>query len=207
MTSYFDQLASSWDQNPMKVERARATAEQCRQTALSSRASLLDIGGGTGLLSIFLKDDFKTITIADTSSEMLRVAREKIAVAGIENIRTCLLQQDLSELTGSFSAIISLMTLHHVDDLDAFLGHAADLLSTRGTLMIADLYLDQDGSFHKHVGDFQGHDGFDIDQLSQKLVNAGFAVRQVKPYYKIRKTNRDGAEQEYPLFFMVAEKS
>jgi len=207
MTSYFDRLANSWDANPMKVERARATAEQCRLTPLASRESLLDIGGGTGLLSLFLQGDFKTITIADTSSEMLRVAREKIAAAGIDNIRICLLQKDLSELTGSFSAIISLMTLHHIHDLDAFLGHAADLLNKHGTLMIADLYLDRDGSFHKHVADFQGHDGFDIDQLSQKLVNAGFAVRQVKPYYKISKTNRAGTEQEFPLFFMVAGKS
>ena len=82
MSNYFDSAASTWDSNPMKVQRAQATAEMVRATPINSRKSLIDFGGGTGLLSICLKDDFETITIVLRVIEYFKVP--KIGQGGLE---------------------------------------------------------------------------------------------------------------------------
>lgn len=205
MTRHFDQLAQTWDQDPMKVERSKETATQCKNVPLHKHKNLLDVGGGTGLLSVHLRDCFESITIADTSEEMLRVAQEKIDEAKISNIKTFVVTDDISEVPDSYSAIITLMTLHHIANLDRFLTSAAKILDDHGTLMIADIYQD-DGSFHEHVADFDGHDGFEVDALSKKLADTGFCVTQANPYFEIRKETLTGEMRTYPLFFLVANK-
>lgn len=205
MSSYFDQLAQTWDQNPMKTERSKATAEQCKKVPLHENKNLLDVGGGTGLLSVHLRDCFDSITIADMSEEMLRVAQEKIEEANISNIKTFTVKKDISEVPDSYSAIIALMTLHHIADLEGFISSAAKILDAHGTLMIADIYQD-DGSFHDHVANFDGHDGFEVGTLTKILENANFEVTSVNPYFEIMKENKAGEMKSYPLFFLVAKK-
>ena len=75
----FDERAKDWDSDPMKVERAHAVADAIR-AALPLRPDMtaFEYGCGTGLLSFFLKDDFSSITLADTSQGMLDVLSEKI---------------------------------------------------------------------------------------------------------------------------------
>ena len=206
MNNFFDQLAETWEQNPAIIERARVTADYCKGIAFHDKKHLLDFGGGTGLLSLFLKDEFGAITIVDTSKEMLKVAREKIDKAEIKNVKTLLLNEDISEIAGTYSAVIALMTLHHIVDIDHFLKSIFMILDEYGVLIIADLYT-EDGSFHKNISGYKGHNGFDIDRLSDKLTRAGFRVTQASKYFEIKKENSSGKEQIYPLFFLTAEKT
>jgi 2-polyprenyl-3-methyl-5-hydroxy-6-metoxy-1,4-benzoquinol methylase len=205
MTQHFDTAAATWDQDPMKVKRSQVTAQYCRETALKSRKSILDFGGGTGLLALLLHDSFDQVTLADSSSEMLNVAREKIREEGINNINTVKIENDISEVTGKFSAIITLMTLHHISDTGSFFKSAAELLEDEGALLIADL-LQEDGSFHHNVAGFDGHNGFAIDALTKELELTGFTVSQVSPFYEIEKEIAPGEVKLFPLFFLVAEK-
>lgn len=205
MDNYFDALAQTWDQDPMKIERAKITAEKCRKMSIASRKSLLDFGGGTGLLSLFLHDTFDSITIADSSKEMLKVARANIRKAKISTIKTIELKDNISELSGNYSAIITLMTLHHITDIDQFFRSASNILDDHGSLIIADL-CKEDGSFHQHVNGFDGHNGFDTKSLSERLTRAGFEVKQVSHYFEIRKEESPGKIKTFPLFFLVAEK-
>lgn len=205
MTEHFDKQASTWDQDPMKIERSKITAEYCKKAALTSRKSLLDVGGGTGLLSLALHDYFDQITIADSSVGMLKKAEENIQNAKIKNIKTLKIENDISEINKTFSAIITLMTLHHIPVVDDFIRHAAGILEQGGALMIADLYK-EDGSFHKDVPEFDGHHGFDIPLLSEKLEDEGFIVSRVSQYYEIEKEISPGEMGRFPLFFMLAIK-
>ncbi len=205
MKDYFDKVAAAWDGDPMKIERAQVTAQQLRRQIPGKSKSLLDFGGGTGLLSFFLHDCFDSITIADSSNEMLKIAEEKIQASGITNINTTLIREHLGEITQRYSAIITLMTLHHIEDIDGFLKSAAALLENNGTLFIADLY-NEDGSFHQHVEGYSGHNGFTKKNLSTRLNHAGFKVVQLDNYFEITKKNSSGKEQTFPLFFLVAEK-
>ena len=205
MPTYFDDLAESWDQDPIKNERARTAAEYCKKVPLSNRKSLLDFGGGTGLLSFYLRNSFEAITIADTSTEMLRVARKKIEASGILNISTYELKHEISEIPGPYSAVISLMTLHHILDLETFFSGAFRILEAGGALMIADLYK-EDGSFHKDVKGFKGHNGFETERLSKIIEKAGFKVSKISRFFEIKKKNFADEDHIYPLFFLAAEK-
>lgn len=204
MSYYFDQAAATWDVNPMKSERAQKTAETIKKLPLSSRKSLLDFGGGTGLLSVYLKDWFEDIVIGDASGEMLKVAKEKVSSAGIDNIRTCQLQ-GLNELAGRFSAIATLMTLHHIMDIQTFFQDAYEKLEANGSLIIADLYA-EDGSFHSHHRDFEGHNGFEPEVLIDIAQQCGFRSQHAELYYEICKVQDDGSTVNYPLFLLAVQK-
>ncbi len=85
----FDERAKDWDSDPKKVERARAVAEAIRNAIpLTPKMSALEYGCGTGLVSFALQADLGQITLADTSQGMLDVLDEKIAAAGVTNMRS-----------------------------------------------------------------------------------------------------------------------
>ncbi|SHO56779.1 class I SAM-dependent DNA methyltransferase [Vibrio quintilis] len=204
MDNYFDVVARQWEHNPMRLERAQATADQIRQVNFSARKSLVDFGCGTGLLGVQLRGDFQQIHLADSSAEMLKVAQENVSVAGLTDIHTHRISR-LTDLPAKYSAITTLMTLHHLADLKQFFTDACQVLEEKGMLMIADLYK-EDGSFHDHHPGFDGHHGFDIPVLTAIAEGCGFQVRNAQQYYAVEKENKAGEMVSYPLFFFVAEK-
>lgn len=204
MTSYFDSVASSWDDNPMKIKRATTTAAKVKEVEFVSVNSVVDFGSGTGLLGVQLRDLFTNVHLADSSAKMLEVANSKIESAQLENIQTHQIES-LSELDSQYSAIVTLMTLHHIPNILGFFQEANRVLEEGGALIIADLYK-EDGSFHKHVPDFDGHNGFDVTELKAIAEQAGFNVEQLEPYFEIVKENEAGEKVAYPLFFLVAKK-
>ncbi|WP_082008703.1 class I SAM-dependent DNA methyltransferase [Photobacterium gaetbulicola] len=205
LSQYFDSVASDWDTCPAKVERAEITAAKIKEIHFESTRSIVDFGSGTGLLGFQLKDTFSHVHLADASEKMLQVAQAKIAAANINNIKTHQIER-LSELTSKHSAIVTLMTLHHLPDVDEFFTDAYGVLEDDGMLIVADLYED-DGSFHKHNPNFDGHNGFNVSALSAIAENAGFTVQQIEQYYEIWQENFEGVEVSYPLFLFVVKKS
>lgn len=204
MDSSFDTKAAEWDDNPMKVKRAEQAAKLISEIQFASYSSIVDFGSGTGLLGMNLTNLFSEVHLVDSSRGMLNAAQSKIATAQINNVTT---QQaeSLSELQSKHSAIATLMTLHHIPDVTAFFREAYSVLDKSGTLIIADLY-EEDGSFHKDEPAFDGHDGFNIEELSTIAESNGFAVQRVEQFYEILKKNYEGREVPYPLFFFVATK-
>ena len=205
MNNYFDNAADSWDQDPVKVERAKATAGKIKELELELYASMVDFGCGTGLLGLCLSNIFAKVILADSSSRMLQVAQDKISAVKIENVETRQVEK-LSELTSQYSAIATLMTLHHITDIDEFFSDANSRLEHNGHLIIADLY-QEDGSFHKHNPSFDGHNGFDVAELTALAERAGFSVQGVEPYYDLLHENFEGEVVPYPLFLFVARKT
>lgn len=204
MSHYFDTVASCWDKSPVKVERAEITALKIKEIHFGSYNSIVDFGSGTGLLGVHLKDTFDHVHLVDSSEKMLQIAQIKIAEANINNIET--LQVDkLSALTSKHSAIVTLMTLHHIPDVNEFFTDAYSVLEDNGMMIIADLYED-DGSFHKHNPSFNGHNGFNISALTAIAERAGFIVQSVEQYYEMWQENFDGDEASYPLFLFVVKK-
>ena len=204
MSNYFDSVAESWDNNPAKIERATATAQQIKQLRLASYESVIDFGAGTGLLGVQLRDLFEHVHLADASNNMLEIAHHKITQAQFTNVHTHFVES-LTDIPGSHSAIVTLMALHHIHNVGEFFAAAYQKLQAQGMLVIADLYA-EDGSFHKHNPDFDGHNGFDLDELCQKAKQAGFTTTKAAPYYDIRQENRDGVDTVYPLFLLAVMK-
>jgi len=197
----FDAKAKTWDDDPMKTERARKVAEQIRsRVPLTSEMTGFEYGCGTGLLSFALQQDLGQITLADSSDGMLEVLKEKIAASGIGNMHPRKLDLTSDPLpTDRFDLIYSLMTFHHINDTDRVLRDLRTLLKSPGYLCVADLDR-EDGSFHGAGIDV--HHGFDRDELKRKVERAGFINISFSTAFWITKGGR-----EYPVFLLIAEKA
>ena len=201
----FDERAKDWDSDPKKVERARVVAEAIRAALpLSTDMTALEYGCGTGLLSFALQSDLGQITLADTSQGMLDVLGEKIAAAGVTNMHPVKLDLATNPVPAArFDLTYSLMTLHHIADVEDMLGKFNAILKPNGYLLVADLDK-EDGTFHTD-GMQYFHDGFARKELQQMVEAAGFGNVRFSTAYVIKKKVGDG-EKTFPVFLMVAQK-
>ncbi|MFN8597505.1 MAG: class I SAM-dependent methyltransferase [Anaerolineae bacterium] len=201
----FDQKASQWDAKPERVERAQAMADGIRAALpLSERVTALEYGCGTGLVSFALQPYLGHITLADSSSGMLAVLREKIAGGHVQNMTPRSLDLLIEPLPSErYQLIYTLMTLHHISDTDRILRAFYALLDTPGYLCVADLDT-EDGTFHED--EFHGHLGFDRSALSAQARQAGFQSITFSTMFQMRK-EVVGVMKDYPLFLMIARKS
>ena len=196
----FDARAATWDDDPLKVERALAVARSIeREVPLVTTMRALEYGAGTGLLSFLLRPHLGDITLADASDGMLAVARAKIAAAGDPHMRAIKLDLIADPAPQQrFDIVYSLMTLHHIPDTRAILCRFREVLVASGTLCIADLDR-EDGSFHGPG--FKGHNGFDRDALGTLALESGFGDVRFVTAYEMHKSGA-GSERVYPLFLM-----
>lgn len=195
----FDDRAREWDSDPMKVDRARSVADAIR-AAVDIRPGMtaLEYGCGTGLLSFFLKEDFASITLADTSQGMLEVLSDKIVASKTANMHPVRLDLALDPLPAhKFDITYSLMVLHHIHDTDGILRKFHQVLEPDGWLAVADLDR-EDGSFHTD-GSTDVHLGFVREKLQKQVEAAGFKEVRFSTAYTINK-NRG----RYPVFLMTA---
>jgi len=203
---HFDDQAQNWDNDPKKTERAVIFAKEIDDFIKpDKRLNAFEFGCGTGLLSFQLRDSFKTITLADSSEGMIKVLQDKILKSGIKNFEPLLidlLNDDLK--TAGFDVVYTLMTLHHISDIELIISKFNSILNTGGYLCIADL-VQEDGSFHAHLHDFDGHLGFDKEKLTIILNNNGFDVQFYKICFEIEKKSESGIKK-YPLFLMIGKK-
>lgn len=200
--SVFDEKAATWDDDPEKVERARVVAETIRSAVpVPPDARVLDFGAGTGLLSEQLAGHVGALTLIDPSGGMRGVAAEKVSSGRLpEGTRIWDLDLAADPVPAEkFDLVVTLMTLHHVDDVPGVLAAFAELLAGGGRLAIVDLVA-EDGSFHGEG--FGGHNGFDPGDLAEKLTGLGLTDLEVRgDFYGVEK---DGSR--YPLFLLTARK-
>ena len=201
----FDERARDWDSDPKKVERALGVADAIRKAVpLSKNMKALEYGCGTGLLSFALQPELGEITLADTSTGMLDVLREKIDSAGVTNMHPLRLDLTSDPLPAErYDLTYSLMVLHHIQDVRSILSRFYDLLAPEGLLLVADLDK-EDGSFHTD-GSTDVHLGFDRDELRRMVEEAGFSDIVFSTAYKIQK-QIGNEEKTFPVFLMTAHK-
>ncbi len=199
----FDEEAATWDDDPGHEARQVAVVQAISEAVdLNRGMTALDVGGGTGRLSILLADRVGSVVVTDPSAGMVQVARERIDAAGLSD-RLRAVQLDLAQdkLDGSYDVVWTSMAMHHVHDLDALLRSIAGLMVDGGTLAIADLDEDPDGAFHADKVDFDGHDGFNREALTEQLTRAGFTDVGFSDATTILKGDR-----EFGVFLCTATK-
>lgn len=201
MQNPFDAKAAVWDEDPRRVQMARAIAEAIAGAVpLKTTMQALEVGCGTGLVTTCLASKLGSITAVDTSAGMLDVLRTKMQALAISNIVP--MQADLTgphSIEGKFDLIFSSMTFHHIGDYKAILGTLHSLLSPGGWIAIADLDA-EDGSFHDPQTHIE-HRGFDRAELIAVLQRLGFSTLKDSTAFAIPKNNRF-----YPVFLIIGQK-
>ena len=97
-----------------------------------------------------------------------------------------------------------MVLLHHIEDTEGITRNFYELLNEDGYLCIVDLN-EEDGSFHKNYPDFNGHNGFNQNELKNILISNGFKNVESKTFYYDEKII-EGEKINYSLFLMKARK-
>lgn len=189
----FNHKAETFD-SPKNIFLANLVCQAVeKQIDFLSDKEILDFGGGTGLLTLPLAKQAKSVTLVDISEKMLEQARLKAEQQDIKNIQ--FLEQDLlaNPLEQEFDLIVVCRVLHHMPDLNAALSLFHQHLRENGQLLLAD--------FTKTEAN---HHGFELVELENKLIEHGFSSVHSQILYSAE----DLFQGNYSdLFLTVAQKS
>ena len=163
MEHHFNHKAESFD-SPKNIFIADLICKEVEKQIVDfSDKRILDFGGGTGLVSLPLAAQSKSVTLVDISDKMLDQARLKVEKQAIDN--AYLLQQDLltNPLNQLFDIIVVSRVLHHMPNVEKTLAMFRNHLVEDGQLFIADF-----------VKTDVNHHGFHLDELEENLSQNGF---------------------------------
>lgn len=201
----FDKEASTWE-TPSRVKLAADISGAISgNLRLTKDMDILDLGCGTGLVTVPFHSLVHSITGVDSAKGMLEVLASKVRKQGIDNVKTRHL-----DLTGGdvvedrYHAVISSMTLHHIKDIQKLLGHIHGALLPGGQIAIADLD-EESGHFHDN-NDGVFHFGFNREALAGLFVSAGFTDLQFTTATQIRKPGANGQDRVFDIFLVTAQK-
>lgn len=202
--SSFDNVARTWDENPIHMDRSLAIASKIEEKLpLNTSMKALEYGAGTGILSFLLSAKLGHITMMDSSAEMVKVMEEKILARSASNLVSVHFDLECEKNEEKFDFIFNQMVLHHISSIESIFEQFYQMLLPGGWLAIADLYL-EDGSFH---GDgFNGHKGFNPEQLKLLLIQSGFKKVSYEECYVVRRVSGENETKTYPVFLLIATK-
>ena len=189
----FNHKAETFD-SPKNIFLANLVCQAVeKQIDVLSDKEILDFGGGTGLLTLPLAKQAKSVTLVDISEKMLEQARLKAERQEIKNIQ--FLEQNLLEkpLEQEFDLIVVCRVLHHMPDLYESLSLFHKHLRENGQLLLADFTKTEDN-----------HHGFALAELEKQLIEHGFSSVHSQILYSAEDLFQGNYSE---LFFTVAQKS
>jgi 2-polyprenyl-3-methyl-5-hydroxy-6-metoxy-1,4-benzoquinol methylase len=203
----FDTAAATWDANPRRVELAGNIADSIMKTiGLGPSMDIMDFGCGTGLLTLSLHSLVRSVTGVDSSRGMIDALNAKIRQHKLANVETQHFDLDQAEeLKGSYDAIVSAMTFHHIKEIRPLLRQFYKILTQGGILGVADLDL-EGGKFHdSNEGVF--HFGFDRGSLRKDFLEAGFEDVADTTAAEFVKPDAKGEKRKFTVFLITGRKA
>lgn len=196
---FFEEKAAEYDKQKSRTQNVDNIGQSIlKNLSFTKDMHIMDFGSGTGLLSSQIAPHVSEITAVDVSPSMNAVLRSKLNTI---DCKIQILELDLAKETtdAKFDAIISSMTIHHIEHVEAIFRKFYSLLANNGTIAIADLDK-EDGSFHtEDTGVF--HNGFDRNEFLQIAENAGFRELKIHTASVMEKPTGN-----YPVFLLTGKK-
>lgn len=196
----FDEKSLTWDEDPKKVARARATADRIREAVpVRGDMRMMEYGAGTGQVAQGLQDHVGHVVLADSSSGMLEKLQDKLDAGVFRDAEVRDLDLGRDPLPDDrFDLIVTVMAMHHIVDLPPVLSAFEQLLAPGGVLCVVDLE-EEDGTFHKY--EFDGHQGFARDKMTSLLTDAGLGDVEFRDCGAVEKPHGT-----YPMFLAIAQR-
>ncbi len=198
-TDYFAHKSKTYEKEPARVDNVKNIADAIlKNITYTKNMEIMDFGSGTGLLTSHIAPYVKKIVAVDMSASMNKEFRKN---AQNFACKTEIVKKDMSKesIDRKFDAIISSMTLHHVEDTLALFKRFYNLLDIGGSIALSDLDK-EDGNFHKEdTGVF--HLGFDRDKFLQTAREAGFKELKIESASVVKKPYG-----EYGVFLLTGKK-
>jgi len=196
---YFKEKSKTYSKDSKRVRNVHNIANGIlKNITYSKDMHLMDFGSGTGLLTIQIAPHVKKITGVDMSSSMNATLLEnkdqvdcELEVLEIDIVKVNINQE--------FDGIISSMTLHHVEDIEALFKKFYEILKENGTIALSDLYI-EDGTFHtENTGVY--HLGFEEEFIVECAKKANFKNIVCEQVSIAKKPHGD-----FPIFLLTAFK-
>lgn len=132
-----------WDKSAQRYAKSRVRDEASYQKKLAITQgyfqpnwSVLEFGCGTGSTALVHAPHVKEILATDISGKMLEIAAQKARDAGVENVRFQQGTLDSLDLEAeSFDAVLGLNILHLLEDAEAAIIRAHELLKPCGVFV------------------------------------------------------------------------
>lgn len=211
----FDEAAQTWDQEPRRRELAEALWTALRKAVpLERHWRVLDVGCGTGGLTLPLAGEVAEVEGVDASPGMLAVCGVKVEAARAAGRITAAVRlhgvdiqcpDARAALGHGYDLVVTALTMHHLADVPPVLDFFHESLSSGGRLCMMDL-VEEPGTFHGAHGDVPHH-GFGEARMRAWLDGAGFSACTWTTVHTITKTDASGCPVRYPVFLATATRS
>jgi 2-polyprenyl-3-methyl-5-hydroxy-6-metoxy-1,4-benzoquinol methylase len=206
----FNSEAAEWDSNPTVMQAShlahQAILARLRKPEATSTYDVLDLGCGTGLLSLPLSSSVRSITAVDAAEGMIAALNTKISdpackVTNVRPVSVLLENPDdpairtdpvdgTSHQPRRFDFVISHLVLHHIPDLHAVLRTMLGCLKLGGRVMLTDFedFGPEARKFHpEHKMEGVERHGIRRADMEELLKKVGFVDVTIETAFELNK--------------------
>mgnify|MGYP001797405433 CR=1 FL=1 len=130
---FWDRIAEKYARQPISNQKAYEIKLDLTREYFTPQSNVLEFGCGTGSTAILHAPYVAHIHAIDVSSEMIRIARSKLAPEQIENVTFDVADMDAYQTEPArFDAVLGLNILHLLDNRMAAMGRVYEALKPAG---------------------------------------------------------------------------
>jgi len=178
-TDKFEMIAGMYD-TPDRIHIAKVSADAIRKHVVDAGDKhAIDFGCGTGLVGMHLLDAFGSMLFLDTSPNMIRQVRAKLAEANVRHADTLVFDFEREGSSGLRADYIFMaQVLLHIPDAELVLSRLYDALNDGGHAIIVDF--DKNDQVESEFV----HNGFRQEELATTMERIGYRDIRSETFYE-----------------------
>ncbi|MBF0811161.1 class I SAM-dependent methyltransferase [Staphylococcus xylosus] len=195
-----DQIAQKYD-GPERIHLAHIITQAITQQLKDTNyQTLLDYGGGTGLVTLNIAEYFEAVTLMDASPQMVDIFEHKVSNLNQTSIKTLVgdvLLDDTILNHKNYDVIVLSLVLLHSGNYQLLLQKLYNQLNSGGMMILVD-FDKNENIYHPKV--YNGFEQMDIIHVFNKL---GMINPQINTFYSGKKIFM---KQDASLFIATGTK-